>query len=237
LQPKPRARPSLPFREPTLSLRDILDSIDMIVQFVRGMDLEAFREDPKTIAAVERKLLLISEAAIRLGTEAENLCPGLPWHNIRGIGNWPRHRYDRVDVETVWNTVIDDLPPLRSGVLRALTPPPANPRGRRPAKITSGTRPNRFSVSGKNSPLHMVRQTALVGSGRACADCWWEGDRNRNRFSKRYGVRVDLSVCPASRSHVSDGRCWSKGGEAGLPGLTSAKTELHASTGDRVDIK
>ena len=41
----------------------------MIVQFVRGMDLEAFREDPKTVAAVERKLLLISEAAIRLVAE------------------------------------------------------------------------------------------------------------------------------------------------------------------------
>ena len=57
----------MPFREPALSLRDILDGIDMIVQFVRGMDFEAFREDLKTIAAVERKLLLVSEAAIRLG--------------------------------------------------------------------------------------------------------------------------------------------------------------------------
>ena len=119
----------MPFREPALSLRDILDGIDMIVQFVRGMDLEAFRADPKTVAAVERKLLLISEAAIRLGEDAYRLCPGLPWHNIRGIGNWLRHRYDRVDVETVWNTVVDDLPPLRTGVLRALTPPPADPKG------------------------------------------------------------------------------------------------------------
>lgn len=101
----------------------------MIVQFVPGMDLGAFREDAKTVAAVERKLLLISEAATRLGEDAERLCPGLPWHNIRGIGNWLRHRYDSVDVETVWNTVIDDLPPLKSGVLRALTPPPAKPKG------------------------------------------------------------------------------------------------------------
>ena len=46
----------MPFREPTLSLRDIISGIDMIVQFVRGIDLEAFREDPKTVAAVERKL-------------------------------------------------------------------------------------------------------------------------------------------------------------------------------------
>ena len=118
----------MPFRDPALSLRDILDGIDMIVQFVRGMDVEAFREDPKTIAAVERKLLLVSEAAGRLGEDAERLCPGLPWHNIRGIGNWLRHRYDRVDVETVWNTVVDDLPSLRAGVLRALMPPPTNPK-------------------------------------------------------------------------------------------------------------
>lgn len=104
----------------------------MIAQFVRGMDLGKFREDPKTVAAVERKLLLISEAALRLGEDAERLCPGLPWHNIRGIGNWLRHRYDRVDVETVWNTVTDDLPPLRSGVLRALTPPPADSKGPAP---------------------------------------------------------------------------------------------------------
>ena len=123
----PLARPSLPFREPTLSLRDILDSIDRIVQFVHGMDFEAFREDPKTIAAVERKLMLISEAAVRLGDDAERLCPGLPWRNVRGIGNWLRHRYDRVDVETVWNTVVDDLPPLRSAVLSALALPPEHP--------------------------------------------------------------------------------------------------------------
>jgi hypothetical protein len=56
LPPKPHARRSLPLREPTLSLRDILDGIDMIVQFVGGMDLDRFREDPKTVAAVERKL-------------------------------------------------------------------------------------------------------------------------------------------------------------------------------------
>jgi uncharacterized protein with HEPN domain len=116
----------LPFREPSLSVRDILDGVDMVDQFVGGMDLETFREDPKTIAAVERKLLLISEAAVRLGDDAERLCPGLPWRNNRGIGNWLRHRYDRVDVETVWNTVIDDLSPLRSAVLRALTPPSEN---------------------------------------------------------------------------------------------------------------
>jgi hypothetical protein len=62
----------VPFREPALSLRDIADSI---TQFTQGMDAPAFRSDPKTVAAVERKLQVISEAAIRLGDQAEALCP------------------------------------------------------------------------------------------------------------------------------------------------------------------
>jgi hypothetical protein len=49
----------LPFRDPVDALRDILDAIDMIERFTEGMDFEAFREDPKTVAAVERKVLVI----------------------------------------------------------------------------------------------------------------------------------------------------------------------------------
>lgn len=69
------------------------------------MDFDAFRADPKTVAAVERKLLVISEAASRLSEQAEMLCPGLAWRDIRGIGNWLRHQYDRVDLATIWQTV------------------------------------------------------------------------------------------------------------------------------------
>jgi uncharacterized protein with HEPN domain len=120
----------LPFREPAVSLREILDAIGAIEEFTLGMDLFSFRQDPKTVAAVERKLQLVSEAATRLGNQAEVLCPGLPWRNIRGIGNWLRHQYDRVDLETVWNTVRDDLPQLKSAVLRALSLSADNERSR-----------------------------------------------------------------------------------------------------------
>ena len=113
----------MPFREPVLPLRDILDCLAMIEEFTRGMTFESFREDAKTVAAVERKLLSISEAAVRLGERAPELCPELPWRNIRGIGNWLRHQYDRVDIETVWRTVVEDLPPLAASVKRALRIP------------------------------------------------------------------------------------------------------------------
>jgi uncharacterized protein with HEPN domain len=110
----------LSFRDFSRAFRDIANAISLIGEFTFGMDSDGFREDPKTIAAVERKLLVISEAAIRLGQEAELRCPGPPWGEIRGIGNWLRHQYDAVELPVVWKTVRDDLPPLKAAVLSTL---------------------------------------------------------------------------------------------------------------------
>ena len=56
----------MPFEDARSHLEDILDSIHSIQQFVRSMDREAYYRDEKTQAAVERKLLILSEAAVRL---------------------------------------------------------------------------------------------------------------------------------------------------------------------------
>jgi uncharacterized protein with HEPN domain len=119
----------MPFEDVRSHLGDIFDSIVLIEKFVCGMDFEAYSWDDKTQAAVERKMLIISEAAIRLKDEAEALCPDVPWRDIRGIGNWLRHQYDRVDIETVWNTIQTDLPSLKAAVERVLASsrPPAQP--------------------------------------------------------------------------------------------------------------
>jgi uncharacterized protein with HEPN domain len=110
----------MPFEDHRASLTDILESIQAIEKFIEGMHYEQYEVDPKTQAAVERKLLIISEGAIRLKDAADELCPGVPWREIRGIGNWLRHQYDRVDNELLWNTVQDDLPPLKTAIEQAL---------------------------------------------------------------------------------------------------------------------
>jgi len=110
----------MPFEDARSHFEDILASIRLIERFINGMDLEAYRRDEKSQAAVERKLLIISEAAIRLKDDAEVLCPEVPWRDIRGSGNWLRHQYDSVDLETIWNTIQDDLPPLKAAVERTL---------------------------------------------------------------------------------------------------------------------
>jgi len=99
----------------------------MIAEFTAGMDFEAFRSSHIAVAAVERKLLLIAEAGVRLRQDAPTLCPNQPWRNIRGMGNWLRHEYDGVDLNLVWQTVVDDLPGLRTAALKALNQEPSSP--------------------------------------------------------------------------------------------------------------
>jgi uncharacterized protein with HEPN domain len=113
----------LPFRDAPSSLRDIYEAIESIERFVERMDFSAFRTDEKTNAAVERKLLVLSEAARRLGDDGERLCPSIPWDNIRGIGNWLRHQYDRIEPSVIWQTVERDLPPLKLAVGKILGSP------------------------------------------------------------------------------------------------------------------
>lgn len=69
---------------------------------------------------MERCLERISEAAKKLGPEAESLCPEISWSKIRGLGNLLRHEYDHVESLRIWYAVQDDLPVLKAAATAAL---------------------------------------------------------------------------------------------------------------------
>ncbi|MGZ3563618.1 MAG: HepT-like ribonuclease domain-containing protein [Vulcanimicrobiaceae bacterium] len=116
--------------------QDVLDSIQAIADFVEGVTEVSFLKDRKTQSAVERELLIISEACTRIREieeraevpeekRLERRFPNVPWAAIRGIGNILRHEYGRVDPRTIWNTVSDggDLGDLRAAMSKAFRPP------------------------------------------------------------------------------------------------------------------
>ena len=118
----------MPFRDAEQHLRDILESINNIDTFISNMSFDAYRGDLKTKSAVERQLQIITEAAVRLGEDGDRLCPGVDWKGFRGMGNILRHGYHRIHDRIVWDTVKDELPPVKTAVLRALKPPAASPK-------------------------------------------------------------------------------------------------------------
>ncbi len=109
-----------------MHLQDILESIQHIHNFLSGITFEAYQEDRKTKSAVEREFQIITEAALRLGNEAEAICPGPDWKGLRGMGNILRHGYHRVDDRIVWDTAQYELPPMREAILIALRQPNSN---------------------------------------------------------------------------------------------------------------
>jgi uncharacterized protein with HEPN domain len=110
----------MPFRDPRRHLEDVLEAIDKIAEFIGGMDLDAYRRDEKTKAAVERKIQILTEAIIRLEDESPGAFPEIDQRGYRAMGNILRHSYHRVDDSIVWGTVKEDLPDLRATVQKLL---------------------------------------------------------------------------------------------------------------------
>ncbi len=97
-------------------MKDILKTIDRVIEFSQGLDAMTFQTDEKTVYAVLYGLLTISEAARRLSEETRNETPEIPWLDIIAAGNVYRHEYHSLNREMIWNTVTDKLPPLKKAL-------------------------------------------------------------------------------------------------------------------------
>ena len=93
-------------------IRDILDAIAEIQQFTRDMDYETFKEDDKSIRAVEMNFIIIGEAANQIPDEIEEKYTAIPWTLMRAMRNRIVHVYFKVDEKLMWDTIQTDLPPL-----------------------------------------------------------------------------------------------------------------------------
>ena len=94
-------------------LQDILDSINDIENFVRGMGFEEFKRDRKTINAVVRSIEVIGEASKKIPRSLKAKYRGVPWREMAGIRDKLIHEYFGVDVDILWKTAKDNIPPLK----------------------------------------------------------------------------------------------------------------------------
>ena len=93
-------------------IRDILDAIAEIQKFTKGMDFESFKDDDKSIRAVEMNFIIIGEAANQIPEEIEEKYTAIPWSLMRAMRNRIVHVYFRIDEKLMWDTIQNDLPPL-----------------------------------------------------------------------------------------------------------------------------
>ena len=93
-------------------IRDILDAVAEIKKFTSGMDYETFKNDDKSIRAVEMNFIIIGEATNQIPEEVEEKYPSIPWSLMRAMRHRIVHVYFEVDEKLMWDTIQNDLPPL-----------------------------------------------------------------------------------------------------------------------------
>jgi len=106
-------------------IQHILDAADESIAFVRGETRVSLDNDPKLVKALMMNIAIIGEAASRVTKETQTAYPEIPWSAITGMRNVLIHAYFDVDLDEVWSTVKNDLPPLIDQ-LRQVIPPPTN---------------------------------------------------------------------------------------------------------------
>jgi uncharacterized protein with HEPN domain len=103
---------------------DIVAAARQTLRFVEGMDLNEFRDDPRTSSAVILQLLIIGEASKRLSDEFHEKHREIPWSDIVRMRDLLIHHYRRTDLRQVWSTVQTDLSPLLATLEPLVEPPP-----------------------------------------------------------------------------------------------------------------
>jgi len=101
-------------------LFDILESISTIESYLESVkDLHTYKNDKKTIDAIERRLAIIGEALNKANKHDESLQISNK-NKIIGLRHILVHDYDLVDDDTIWAICKKYLPILRIEIKQIL---------------------------------------------------------------------------------------------------------------------
>jgi uncharacterized protein with HEPN domain len=103
----------MPSKNAAQRLRDILENLDLIGEFTRGLAYGGFAADAKTVYAVVPALEIVSDATRKLPPEMKLRRPHIDWAAIAASGNIYRHEHEAVDESLVWYTAQNGTGALR----------------------------------------------------------------------------------------------------------------------------
>ena len=111
----------MPPPDDALRLRHMLDAAREARAFVAGKQRTDLDEERPLALALVKLIEIVGEAASRVSAAERQRRAGIPWGDIVAMRNRLIHAYFDVDLDRVWDTVTDDLPPLIAELEAALT--------------------------------------------------------------------------------------------------------------------
>ncbi len=103
-------------REELVFLEDILECIDKIAEYVKGISETDFERNIEKQDAVIRRIEIIGEAVKRISTETRNQHPLIPWREMAGMRDIVIHEYFGITIGLVWRVATSDIPNLKEKI-------------------------------------------------------------------------------------------------------------------------
>jgi len=100
-------------RDYRLYLKDIVEAMEDIENFVEGIELDEFKQDDKTSSAVIRKFEVIGEATKRIPEDIRHKYSQIPWKEMAGMRDKLIHFYFGIDYKLVWQTIKHRIPQIK----------------------------------------------------------------------------------------------------------------------------
>ncbi|MBW4694820.1 MAG: DUF86 domain-containing protein [Lyngbya sp. HA4199-MV5] len=94
------------------SLLDMVQSAQIVMNYAAGRSRDELATDLQFQDAMIRRLLIIGEASKRVSEKTRQALTTIPWSAMNGMRNRLIHEYDEIDLDVVWDTVINSLPTL-----------------------------------------------------------------------------------------------------------------------------
>ena len=101
-------------------LQHMLDAALEIQQYVRSSTRDDLNHDRKLVHSLVHLLEIIGEAAVQVSDEARTGAQEIPWPIMIGMRNRLIHAYFSINLDTVWGTSTEDIPPLIAELNRLL---------------------------------------------------------------------------------------------------------------------
>ncbi|MHA1729722.1 MAG: HepT-like ribonuclease domain-containing protein [Promethearchaeota archaeon] len=96
-------------KDESFFLKDCLNSITLIKDYIRDTNFEEFVDDRKTQDAVVRNLEIIGEAVKNIPDDFRKKFPNIEWKAFAGMRDILIHQYFSIDPSIIWETIKNDL--------------------------------------------------------------------------------------------------------------------------------
>jgi uncharacterized protein with HEPN domain len=98
----------------SIYLEHVLGAIKDINEFIKDIGKEEFFNNKEKQYSVLRAFEIIGEASRKISLEFKKSHGDLPWKKMIAMRDKLIHDYFQVSLEIVWETIINDLPDLKS---------------------------------------------------------------------------------------------------------------------------